>query len=144
MSKIVLPILLVVLVVVGALYYFQRGDVNLVTPEIEIPGAVEEITIKYTDEGYMPKSLTIKKEAEVIFRNESSRDTWPASAMHPTHRVYPQTDIDRCGKVAENTMFDACRGLKPGESWSFKFDQIGTWGYHDHLNPRHFGSVTVE
>lgn len=100
--------------------------------------------IRYTDSGYTPASLTVEKGAEVTFRNESSRETWPASAMHPTHRVYPGSDINKCGTPAAAGIFDACRGLKPGESWSFRFDLSGTWNYHDHLNPRHFASITVE
>jgi len=32
----------------------------------------------------------------------------------------------------------------PGESWSFKFDEGGTWKYHDHLNPGATGMIVVE
>jgi plastocyanin len=140
MHKPILPIVVLLLIIGGAVYSLQQNDVATDIPDL----TSQEVVIRYTDEGYTPESLAIKKGTEVTFLNESSRNTWPASVIHPTHRVYPETDIDKCGKVPESSIFDACRGLKPGESWLFEFDRIGTWGYHDHLNPRHFGLVTVE
>jgi len=41
-------------------------------------------------------------------------------------------------------IFDACGGLKTGESWSFTFGEVGEWKYHDHLIAGHFGTVTVQ
>ncbi|OGY64394.1 MAG: hypothetical protein A3I89_00395 [Candidatus Harrisonbacteria bacterium RIFCSPLOWO2_02_FULL_41_11] len=95
-------------------------------------------TITYTDSGFASKTLTVKKGMMVTFKNNSSRSVWPASAMHPTHKVYPT--IGGC----LGSTFDACKGVLPGESWSFKFDIPGEWKYHDHLNPSYFGAVTVE
>ena len=63
---------------------------------------------------------------------------WPASAFHPTHKAYPTT-----GGCLGST-FDACKGVLPGESWSFKFDIAGSWKYHDHLKPIVFGTIVVE
>lgn len=142
MHKTMFSIVVVLVLVAGIFYYLRQGGIRIELPEIA--GEKSNTAIRYTDEGYAPKSITIKRGTEVIFKNESPRDTWPASAMHPTHQVYPETDINKCGKVRESSMLDACRGLKPGESWSFEFDYTGTWGYHDHLNSRHFGSITVE
>lgn len=106
-------------------------------------GAVMEgrqtVTVTFTKDGYSPKEVTIKKGDTVIFVNEDSKETWPASAVHPTHSVYPiKTESDCLGSA-----FDACRGLKTGESWSFTFTEIGTWRYHDHLNASKTGSVIV-
>jgi len=104
-----------------------------------VPEAAEmSAIIRYTDTGFVPASLTVKKGTAVTFRNESVGEVWPASARHPTHTVYPTS-----GGCLGST-FDACRGLRTGEEWTFSFDIAGTWGYHDHLTPRYFGSVTVE
>ena len=100
--------------------------------------APQAVIIRYNGVGYEPSSVTIKKGASVTFVNDSDAETWPASAMHPTHAGYPET-----GGCLGST-FDACRGLKKGESWDFTFDFAGKWGYHDHLHARQFGSVTVE
>jgi plastocyanin len=42
----------------------------------------------------------------------------------------------------EHGGFDAY--LKPGESFSFKFEDAGIYPYHDHLDPRRVGSVHVD
>lgn len=107
-------------------------------PSATVPVVANPNLINYTDEGYSPNLLIIKKGETVIFQNSSAKPTWPASAMHPTHKVYPTT-----GGCLGST-FDACRGLKTGETWSFQFDVAGTWGYHDHLNAKHFGKIVVQ
>lgn len=111
-------------------------------------GRVDEMmvehTVVYSEAGYAPKELTIKKGERVTFRNESSKETWPASAMHPSHAAYPGSSIGKCGTAEEDTIFDACRGLKQGEEWSFIFDQVGTWGYHDHMNSSMYGKIMVQ
>lgn len=108
------------------------------TSAIQTPPVAKENIVTSTSAGYSPSTLTIKKGETVIFKNESSGPVWTASAMHPTHKVYPTT-----GGCLGST-FDACVGVKPGASWSFKFDITGTWKYHDHLNAKNFGAIVVE
>ena len=98
--------------------------------------------IKITSSGFEPKMLTVKTGTTVTFVNEDSNKHWPASAMHPTHTVYPGSDIKKCGTDAE--IFDACHGLKQGESFSFTFKEKGSWNYHDHLRSSSTGKITVE
>ncbi len=100
--------------------------------------AAEVKTITYNDDGYTPKELRIKQGIAVIFKNNSARQTWPASAIHPTHDVYPE----KGGCIS--SAFDACSGLNTGESWSFTFKEKGQWKYHNHLNPNHTGVIIVE
>ncbi len=97
--------------------------------------------ITYTEDGYSPSTVTIKKGQSVRWTNSVTGDveTWPASAVHPTHSLYPETtDADCLGSA-----FDACRGLKPGGSWQFIFNQSGEWRFHDHLHPSKTGVVIV-
>lgn len=101
------------------------------------PSTNRESVIIYSDGGYLPNTLTVKTGETVIFQNQSSRPMWPASAFHPAHRAYPTT-----GGCLGST-FDACRGLSPGGSWSFKFDIAGDWKYHNHLSPGDTGMVRV-
>lgn len=91
-----------------------------------------------TDEGFSPAELRIKKGDMVVWTNKGSKSSWPASAMHPTHGVYPE----KGGCIGSN--FDACKGLGNGETFKFVFNQIGSWKYHDHLNSTHFGAIIVE
>lgn len=94
--------------------------------------------IEITSSGFSPSFVIIKSGDTVIFTNKDSAEHWPASAAHPTHLVYP--DAGGC----LGSKFDACHGLTQGESWTFAFIHKGTWKYHDHLNPKNFGSITVE
>ncbi|TSC86464.1 MAG: Uncharacterized protein G01um10148_450 [Parcubacteria group bacterium Gr01-1014_8] len=123
-------------------------------PQIDDPSATERVSeqknvpvdeqfatlITYTDGGYSPQTVSIKKGQTVRFVNNAERqDTWPASAIHPTHSIYPQkTDSDCLG-----SSFDPCHGLKPGEFWEFTFNEVGEWGFHDHLHPSKFGKILV-
>ena len=104
----------------------------------------ESNVIIYTDEGFSPNPLTVKVGNTVTFRNQGSRPVWPASAMHPTHKVYPGSDIEKCGTADESGIFDACRGIEPGGEWRVTFVEAGNWKYHDHLNTSKFGTIVVE
>ncbi|MBI5420956.1 MAG: hypothetical protein HZA35_01440 [Parcubacteria group bacterium] len=112
---------------------------STVATEVVLPHIVT-----YTNAGFSSSSLTIKKGETVTFENKSTRKMWVASSKHPTHRDYPGSDIKKCGTESASTIFDACKGFAPGESWSFTFNEVGTWKYHDHLSPKNFGSITVE
>lgn len=97
----------------------------------------ENIEVIITDAGFAPATLEVKKGKVVTFKNLSSVDVWPASGPHPKHTGYPQKG------GCFDSAFDACRGLKRNESWSFQFDIVGAWNYHDHLNPGNKGVVKV-
>lgn len=151
MNKTIVIIAVIAVVLVGGYFLFFRG-VSQPTPSVEPsiqqqpsqqPPAsqapvVKENVVIYTDSGFSPNTLTIKKGDTVIFRNQSSQSMWTASAVHPTHRGYPTT-----GGCIGST-FDACSGVQPGDSWSFKFDIQGNWKYHNHLSPSDRGAIAVE
>lgn len=81
------------------------------------------------DGKFTPDLVKIKKGETVKWKNKTDRFIWPASAIHPTHQIYPE--------------FDARRGIAPSEEYSFTFDKAGIWKYHDHLKPSTFGTVEV-
>ena len=118
-------------------------DIPPETPPVtETPPANHTVT--YSNSGFSPSVVTIQRGNTVTFTNNSSGQMWTASAIHPTHRVYPGTDIDQCGSAPTGTMFDACTGTSPRNSWPFTFQNAGTWKYHNHLNPGHTGTIIVE
>ncbi len=86
--------------------------------------------VKVTDKGFEPSKFQINQGDTVVFENVSKNDVWPASDIHPTHNIYPE--------------FDPRKHIKPGESWSFKFDKAGNWTMHDHLKPSSHGLITVK
>lgn len=118
---------------------------TVLAPIIQKTPSSGQNIITYTDTGgYSPPLLTIKKGETVIFKNQSSRTMWPASAAHPNHTVYNGTSLGQHCPDSSGSAFDACRQFSPGQTWSFKFDKTGTWRYHDHLNPGSIGTVVVE
>lgn len=100
---------------------------------------VPATVITFIDSGFVPSSVTVKKGQIVRWMNNSGSKVWPASAVHPSHEVYPQKSPSDC----LGSSFDACLGLAQGESWDFKFDYIGEWKFHNHLNASQWGVVNV-
>ena len=86
-----------------------------------------------TANGFTPTTLTVPQGSTITFVNKDSQKHWPASAVHPTHTVYPGSDKKKCGTLEQSKIFDACRGLAQGEEFSFTFNEKGSWNYHDHL-----------
>ena len=95
------------------------------------------LTVEIKSSGFSPKILEINSGDTVTWINRDSSSHWPASAVHPTHTVYPEPG----GCIGSK--FDACKGLSNRESYSFTFDEEGTWKYHDHLNPSSTGTIIV-
>lgn len=81
---------------------------------------------------YSETEIAIKQGETIEFINsgESGEEYWPASNIHPSHGIYPE--------------FDSQQPVKAGESWSFKFDRIGSWRFHDHIHFKEIkGVITV-
>ena len=113
-------------------------------PPGEETEAVMEAAVAITSSGYGPSVVRLKLGGTVTWTNENSAPHWVASSVHPTHTVYPGSSIGKCGTAEAADIFDACSALGPGESYSFTFNEAGTWGYHDHLNPGRRAQVIVE
>lgn len=92
--------------------------------------ATNEIQVTYTDSGFSPQELTVKVGDTVVFINKSSKEMWVASAVHPAHQILPE--------------FDQLTGVGTSGKYEFTFDKIGTWTYHNHLEPSHIGTIIAE
>ncbi len=104
----------------------RRGDLPSLGGSHTVTG---EAVVTLTEEGYEPKTLTVVKAATVTFQTTRSDPFWPASDLHPTHDIYPE--------------FDPREPVAADKTWSFRFDKVGTWRYHDHLFPYYRGTITV-
>ncbi|OGG60361.1 hypothetical protein A3C89_03855 [Candidatus Kaiserbacteria bacterium RIFCSPHIGHO2_02_FULL_50_50] len=100
-------------------------------------------TVLYTAEGFSPKELSVKAGDTVVWRNMSTTDMWPATAMHPTHTVYPGSAITKCGGSEASQIFDACGPVAAAGEYTFVFSEVGSWKYHNHLNVRDGGTIAV-
>ncbi|MAF79764.1 hypothetical protein CL629_01660 [bacterium] len=148
-------IFVILVAAVGVLVFLLRTDRSLLpgsgdegsedaATEEDAAADYGENTIVYTDDGFSPVEIIVSVGEIVTFVNDSSRVVWPATAEHPTHTVYPGSDITKCDSAEAADMFDSCGPVMSDESWSFAFDEVGEWGYHDHLDSSYFGKVIVE
>lgn len=114
------------------------------TPEIEInaeaDASLSANTIHYTDAGFSPSTITVKKGTVVSFLNQSDREMWVASDEHPSHTGYAGTSRSEHCAAGSATAFDQCAR---GNVYMFTFDNVGTWDYHDHANAQFGGTVVV-
>lgn len=101
-------------------------------------------TVSITPAGFVPQTILVQANGTVRWVNNAGVLSWPASDKHPTHTVYPGSNVTKCGTSEEDEIFDACRGLAPGEIYEFAFNRTGIWTYHDHLNPLLIGAVVVQ
>ncbi len=86
--------------------------------------------VTFTDNGFTPATVTIKKGETVRFTNQSSELMWVASNPHPTHTDYSE--------------FDERTSVGAGGSYEFTFTKIGNWKYHNHKDPSGKGEIIVE
>ena len=85
-------------------------------------------TITFTDSGFTPNKLTVKKGTVVTVKNTSSKSVQFSSDDHPTHREDPEINL---------------KTLAAGESATFTAQTVGTHGYHDHINDELVGTLVV-
>ena len=110
------------LIILGLFLVLRAWSKNIVTPS-------SSTQVEVANTSFSPQSLKIKKNETVTWMNKSDEPIWPASNIHPTHQILPE--------------FDPKRPIKSQDSWSFTFEKIGVWRYHDHLAPQKTGMVEV-
>ena len=163
-------ILLGIVIVAGALYLFYTGRAS--TPSLNyIPanGPLEDnnaihsngegenepaelvgdepfvALVTYTDNGFEPKTVMIKKGETVRFVGQAETGVWVASNDPPTHTKYDSSAASQhcLGSNPLAGAFDTCRALSAGEFWEFTFDNTGSWGYHNHRRSGDIGTIVV-
>ncbi|MBI5530317.1 MAG: cupredoxin domain-containing protein [Candidatus Doudnabacteria bacterium] len=103
---------------------FSNGEDEAAAPDIQV------WEVDFDGAQFSPSTITIKAGDYIMFKNKSTQDFWPASDPHPTHTGYPG--------------FDSGKAVAAGAKFNFQFDKVGSWGYHDHLNPIIKGTVIVK
>ena len=126
-QKIALAIIVIGLIIIGLLFF--SGYIKPPSKEApKRPSPTAFVTI--TSSGFNPATLLISKGETVQWVNNDSKTHQPASNPHPVHDNLPG--------------FDAKEPMKSGETYLFTFEQTGTFGYHDHINPTTNASVVVK
>ena len=97
-------------------------------------------TITYDGSSFSPSTITIKLGGTVTWNGPSTM--WIASNPHPQHTGYDGTSLmQHCAAGYSGAApFDECTNAG---SFTFTFDKVGTWGYHDHANHGATGTVVV-
>lgn len=98
------------------------------------------VTVMYNGTSFSPATVTVKKGGTVTFVNTSGSPMWIASNPHPIHSGYSGTTVDQHCPDAAGTAFDQCA---TGASYTFTFQKVGTWGYHNHANHGATGTIVV-
>ena len=162
MNKNILIAVGVILVLVAAGYFLMSGPSSTptkqtpqqnqasTTPVVKAPPAPvstttapKTVVIKYTSKGFEPTTITIAKGDIIKFVSDSNaKDMWIASDLHPAHSGYDGTNkTQHCAGNKSPLSFDEC---EVGKTYSFTFDKIGTWGYHNHSNFSDKGTIVVK
>lgn len=92
-------------------------------------GVIATAAVQYTQNGFSPASLTVKSGTTVVFTNASTGGMWVASAVHPTHQLLPG--------------FDQKQSVTTGGTYQYTFSAVGTWQYHNHVNPQDTAVIVV-
>ncbi len=87
------------------------------------------VVVSYTDTGFRPERVTVKKGTAVTFRNDSATNMWVASGVHPTHKLLPG--------------FDELQSVAKGGTYAYTFVKVGTWQYHNHIKPTDVAYIVV-
>jgi len=140
--RVIISIIVVILIAVLAYAFWPAKteapsiSVPIVATPTLVPGttslglASTSVAVSYSDKGFSPGVVEVAQGGTVTFKNESSRDVWVASNDHPSHLLYSE--------------FDAKKGYTPGSEYTFTFEKVGSWKYHDHLKASLGGIVIVK
>lgn len=99
------------------------------------------VTVTYSATGFSPKTITINKGDTVTFVNEKDGRMWVASDLHPSHEGYDGTSRSEHCPDTTGTVFDQCTA---SASYTFTFNKVGTWAYHNHSAAADVGTVIVK
>jgi len=131
-KKAIIAAVLIAILAIGGIVYALTSNPNAPKIVDSEPNSAQtsgdNATITFTDDGFNPETLTVKKGTTVTVINNASRSVKFSSADHPTHRENPELNMET---------------LEPGEQGTFTPTTIGTHGFHDHLDEDKVGTLIV-
>ena len=95
-----------------------------------------QLLVSYTDQGFEPRTATVKAGDTVRFTNNSTGQLWVAAGGD---QLYPAVQ-NGCGSSA----LDSCQAFGPGYDWEFTFTQPGTWEIQNNLNKSDVATIVVQ
>lgn len=98
------------------------------TTATDTPASAEAATLVFTDNGFEPSSITVRKGTVITIKNDSSNSVQFSSDDHPSHRDNPEMNAAT---------------ISAGASTTYTANTVGTFGFHDHIDSSKTGTVTV-
>ena len=142
MNKYLIFGVILLVIVAGGFYLFKKDwsqpavsngtpeTPEIVQTETPKPAPSTGAVVRYSNSGFSPNTIGVKVGTTVTFINDSAEQMWVASAFHPTHQVLPG--------------FDQLKWVGADGTYQYTFTKAGDWKYHNHLNPKHFGTVVTQ
>lgn len=139
MNKKLIIALVVIVVLGGGVWAYFATRPNASAPQATEPSSETEnqpsdtesetaAEIVYTDDGFSPKTLTVKAETNVRVVNQSSGPLQLSSDDHPTHTKHPELNMST---------------IAAGSEGALEVKTVGTWGYHNHQKSSDKGTIVV-
>ncbi|MDP3989236.1 MAG: hypothetical protein Q8P93_03315 [bacterium] len=105
------------------------------TPVVEKSAPTKTATgayiVRYTNDGFTPFMIEIRRGQTIQFQNESSRALWVTTKDHPTAK---QQALDE---------LDFGRSLQLGQVYEYTANKVGVWGYYNLNDRSHLGTIVV-
>lgn len=137
-NKILIGVVVLIIVIGAIVLMANKGGFQTPTPiesgqtpppTTEATTPTQQTTVTLAQSGFEPATVTVKAGTKVIWANSSGKLATVDSAGHPVHLAYPPLNL---GEFSD------------GSQVSLVFDKVGTYKYHNHLNPSQTGQVVVE
>ncbi len=137
MRKLVIVFVVIILLTVGAVWAVSRGGDHQNTPKQASQKATSAgnsqnkatvAVITYGSNGFSPSAITVNSGDKVTIKNESNKQLEFDSDPHPIHTDDPELNQG---------------AISPGSSLIFTIANVGTHGYHNHLNSSDRGTIIV-
>ena len=123
--------LVVILLIVSGGYILLKNNTN--TPPKTASKATnslsKEVTITLDKNGFKPNTVTVEKGTAVRWINKSGDKQTVNSDNYPTNQLHKELNLGI---------------FNDGSSVVYTFKTLGTYGYHNQLNPKQTGKILVK
>jgi len=121
-------IAIILLVAVGFFGYILFRPPEQAYPPVTAPQAA---VITINEDSFSPATLMIHPGTEVVWHNDDQNPHLIESDPFPSHSDVPGLDSQT--------------GISSNDTYQYTFNQKGTFGYHDKLNPTEYhGTIIVQ
>lgn len=124
--------ILFVVVIAGLVFSNQENSRQQPAVNTTINEEVDdlEVEVQITKDGFVPSTVSIAKGTKVTWTNVDDNPHRIASNPYPDHTELPS--------------LDSKEALGPDTTYTYTFEEAGTFGYHDHYRPTMNGTIVVE